>query len=403
MVAKPNSLARSLPPTFTHLPLKQHDEEVVRTIEQRLQLSFTGFSREIMQTSIRRGGLGFCSTAEIAPHAFTAGMASSMALLANTNLSEHGHAKVSTLPRFQQLEHILQSYRDSPIKFEDHQHFRTLQDFILFYASDKHSKKLQSRIMATIRGERMDRLQKEASPEQWAHLTCRANKDSALVWKAFPLTREHKLTDDESRFLVTYATGCELPGLPKECVCACKNLTVEHLVHCAGKLHRHNMLQRRLVAFAREQGFTVQQNERLTIEDIKEKQEPDIIFYGGVKPLETDVTVVNPCAPSRVKRTAKRPHYAIETANAIKRRRYDVQALARNNDFAPLAFETHGAMGDEVHKLLQTLAAKTRGVQGWAAKDMALDLAVTLAKGNALCASLTIARAQRQQDQLRTS
>ena len=247
----------------------------------------------------------------------------------------------------------------------------------------------------------MDKLEKDASPEQRAHLTCRANKDSALIWKAYPLTREHKLTDEETRFLVTYATGCELPELPKECTCACKNLTVEHLVHCAGKLQRHNMLQRRLVAFAREQGFTVQQNERLTIEDIKEQQEPDIIFYGGEKPLETDITVVNPCAPSRIKRTARDPHCAIGDANAIKRRRYDARALARNNEFSPLAFETHGAMGGEVHKLLQTLAAKTRGVQGLAARDMALDLAVTLVKGNALCASLTMGRAQRLQDQLR--
>ena len=79
----------------------------------------------------------------------------------------------------------------------------------------------------------------------------------------------------------------------------------------------------------------MQQNERLQIEDVKEMQEPDIIFYGGVKPLETDVTVVNPCAPSKIKRTASNPHSALGTANTNKKRRYEEQAHARENDFSP--------------------------------------------------------------------
>ena len=330
-------------------------------------------------------------------------MAASTALLANSNLDHHGFEQVYSLPRFQELERVLQTYRDSPLEFEDKPHFKSLDEFALYYAAEKNSTKLQSRIMSTVREDRMDKLEERVSPEQRAHLSSRANKDSALIWKAFPLTQEHKLTDDETRFQVAYATGCELPELPRECTCACKNLTVEHLVHCAGKLHRHNMIQRRLVAFAREQGYTVQQNERLRIEDTKEMQEPDIIFYGGAKPLETDVTVVNPCAPSKITRTASNPDSAINTANTNKKRRYDRQAQARNNDFAPLAFETHGAMAEEVHNLLQKLAAKTRGVHGWAARDMALDLAVTLVNGNALCAAQTMARAQRHQDELRSS
>ena len=59
-------------------------------------------------------------------------------------------------------------------------------------------------------------------------------------------------------------------------------------------------------------------------------------------------------------------------------------------------------MGDDVHQLLQTLAAKTPGVHGWAAREMALDLAITLVQGNALCAAQTMAKAQRHQDELRS-
>ena len=133
--------------------------------------------------------MGFCPAAEIAPHAFTAGMAASMTLLPNTNLDEQGLDKVSSLPRFQELERVLQTYRDSPLEFEDKSHFNSLKDFATHFSAEKHSRKLQSRIMATIRGEKMDELEEKVTPEQWAHPTCRANKDIAhLCGKHFPYT-----------------------------------------------------------------------------------------------------------------------------------------------------------------------------------------------------------------------
>jgi hypothetical protein len=72
----------------------------------------------------------------------------------------------------------------------------------------------------------------------------------------------------------------------------------------SNQLTRHNRLQGRFVALAREQGCATEQNPRLSIEDAKNQQEPDVVFYFGFgRPVEADITVVNPTAPSYVCRS----------------------------------------------------------------------------------------------------
>jgi hypothetical protein len=62
------------------------------------------------------------------------------------------------------------------------------------------------------------------------------------------------------------------------------------------------MIQDRFVAFAHLHGVTIKQNPRLDYEDAKQRVEPDVIFYPGVhEDVQTDITVINPCAPHRMK------------------------------------------------------------------------------------------------------
>jgi len=58
-------------------------------------------------------------------------------------------------------------------------------------------------------------------------------------------------------------------------------------------------------------------------------------------------------------------------------------------------------MGEEIDLLLDLLASQTPTSRGLAVTDMKLRLATTLAKGNALAARTTIARAQRARDTTR--
>ena len=87
MTAKPNMLARSLPPTITTQPLGEFGEAVVRTMEQRLKLSLTDEARTLFQLPLRKGGLGFCPPAETAPYAFLAGCATSSLAFTSSNIS----------------------------------------------------------------------------------------------------------------------------------------------------------------------------------------------------------------------------------------------------------------------------------------------------------------------------
>jgi len=60
MTAKPNMLARTLPPPITTQPLGEFGEVVVRNMEQRLKLSLTDEARTLFQLPLRKRGLGFC-------------------------------------------------------------------------------------------------------------------------------------------------------------------------------------------------------------------------------------------------------------------------------------------------------------------------------------------------------
>ena len=70
-------------------------------------------------------------------------------------------------------------------------------------------------------------------------------------------------------------------------------------------------------------------------------------------------------------------------------------------DFFPLGFETHGRFGQPLLDLLARFASSTPDHVGFAVADMALDLSLTLVRGNALCARRTLARALRFRDQTR--
>ena len=74
MTAKPNALARSLPPTLTIPPLKDFGNAVLNVMQQRLNLTL---AKLLFRQPLKEGGVGFCSPSEIAPYAFIAGFASS--------------------------------------------------------------------------------------------------------------------------------------------------------------------------------------------------------------------------------------------------------------------------------------------------------------------------------------
>ena len=131
--------------------------------------------------------------------------------------------------------------------------------------------------------------------------------------------------------------------------------------------------------------------------------EPDVVFYFGVGyAIETDITVVNPTAPSYVARSAHPVKgSALNSTELRKKNKYEERANMRGRNFLTLGFETHGLVGSGVLKLLSQLATQTDPGIGLAVRDMMLDLQITLVRGNALCARTVAARARRAEDQRR--
>jgi len=280
-----------------------------------------------------------------------------------------------------------------------------LSSFYLYFADvdqTKRSDRLQARLAAAYRSVQIPELKKRLSPGTVARMESRASRATTLLWKAYPLTQEFALTDEEVRFSVAYATGQRL-DMPDRCSCARGiELTMEHTVYCAEKLTRHNMIQDRFVAFARFHGVHTRQNVRLPNQDADARLEPDVIFYPGTfGPVQTDITVINPCAPFRLKHHRNAHKWATTTKKREKERKYLAKAQEKGDSFKPLVFETHGKMDKEIYNLLEMLATRTTFDRGLAVTDMKLDLAVTLARGNALAARTTIARAQRARDSTR--
>ena len=408
ITAKPNSLARTLPPQITQDLLDDLDRTVIRAVEDRTRLRFEDFARTLLELPIRHGGVGFCPSAETAPHAYVAGMAASFSgFFGYSNLWKSSTwDKVRETPSLQCLDATLKKFYTSPnVKFVGKRDMGNVDDFAKHFTfNSKRSHKLQARIMSAFREERVTRIDKDIglNPKDRAHWKSRLNKHSAAPWRAYPLTKEFLLSDEDATFMLQYATGTPTPGLPQQCSCH-RSLDLEHAVHCdTAKLQRHNLLQHRLVAFAREQHVTTKQNERFSIEHAQKKLEPDIVFYFGTDTLETDVTVVNPCAPSRLMQTLSKPGSALAFRCREKNKKYLVSAQSRGHSFAPLGFETHGRFDQPLIDLLAKFASNTPDHVGYAVADMALDLSLTLVRGNALCARRTFARALRFRDQTRS-
>jgi hypothetical protein len=280
-----------------------------------------------------------------------------------------------------------------------------LPAFIKKFRTHPPPDSLQSKIndyrQSEARGKTLAQYQKEKTLIcQWES---RQTPFASAALKAYTLSSEFVLTDDETRFMVAHATANKPNEMASLCSCGTP-LDLNHCTSCGPNvLYRHNRLQNRFVALAREQGCTTEQNPRESVHDAAKMLEPDIVFYFGLGyAIETDITVVNPTAPSYVARSSYPVRgSALNSTEQRKKNKYEERANMRGGNFLPLGFETHGLVGPGVLKLLQQLAKQTDPGIGLAVRDMMIDLQITLVRGNALCARTVAARARRAEDQRR--
>ena len=95
--AKPNFLARSLPPRASRIALELLDRATQKCVETRLDLTFERFSDFMLHLPLSQGGAGFTRTVDFASTAFIASVASTLRHCANTPLN---NSLLKTLPTF---------------------------------------------------------------------------------------------------------------------------------------------------------------------------------------------------------------------------------------------------------------------------------------------------------------
>jgi len=369
-------------------------------VQQRLDLTFEGFSNFMFHQPLSRGGIGFTPSASCALPGFVASVAATLPYIRHTPLKTK---PILRYPTLQAIHASLQTLENENIS---HQALpQELPAFIKKFRSNPPPNNLQNTIHSLRQAESRGKQLSQYSADKvlmWLWESRQTPLASAAL-KAYPLTSEFKLTDEETRFMVAHATA----NKPKEVarLCSCGDaLDLNHATSCGpNMLIRHNRVEDRFVAMAREQGCTTEQNPRVTTLDAAKMLEPDIVFYFGFgHTVETDITVVNPTAPCYIGRS-KHPVQgsALHSAEQRKINKYQERANHKGRHFLPLGFETHGNSGEGVLKLLQRLAALTKPGIGLAVSDMIMDLQVTLVKGNALCARTVAARARRAEDKRR--
>ena len=202
--AKVNHIARALPPHTTLGALEQHDRAVQRCVQQRLDLNFEGFSQFVFNQPLSRGGIGFVPSASRALPAFVASVASTLHHIHRTPLR---NSDLANLPTLQAVQTALNKLDDEKVTVEDLP--QELPAFIKKFRTHFPPESLQSRIN--------DQRQHEARGKNLVQF--RNNKTLICQWesrqtpfasaalKAYTLSSEFVLTDEEVRFMVAHATA----------------------------------------------------------------------------------------------------------------------------------------------------------------------------------------------------
>jgi hypothetical protein len=365
-----------------------------------LQFDKSSFSEFMFHLPLAQGGIGFTKVANSDNAAFIASVATTLRHVRHTPLR---HVNLVDLPTFKtSLKNALRTLNAKGLLIEN---VPSLVDKFIkrFTLPNIDTRGLQKKLNEKAHNDPVGEALTTFTKQENFHYESRLTSLSAAALKAHPFTKEFVLTDEETRFMVAHATGNKPKEMPTLCSCG-KPLDLSHCTSCGpNQLIRHNRLQARFVAMAREQGCTCEQNERLSTDDARNQLEPDIIFHFGSGPsVETDVTVVNPTTPSVLARSVKPVGgAALAAAEGRKENKYEHSAYRRGRQFIPLAFETQGRASKHIITLLKRIAAHTQSGTGLSVGDMMMDLQMTLVRGNAACAQTVLARSARAEDRKR--
>jgi hypothetical protein len=176
----------------------------------------------------------------------------------------------------------------------------------------------------------------------------------------------------------------------------------------AGALVRHNAVLQALCSLAGQAGMTAIKEPRGEFPETEKRPDATLtgITVANVRPLLVDVSVTHPAGDTALLRGAARTAlHAATDREKEKHGKYDDLAADEGVDFVPVVFESFGAPGAEVKKVVARMAAEADtlrsslfgddGAAGFS-RHAYTTLSVALQVGNALMHNL-YARATRSE------
>jgi hypothetical protein len=231
---------------------------------------------------------------------------------------------------------------------------------------EEEQEKLQRRLSRLDASIRAAELKAGGTQADQARLTALGGWQASAWLLALPTDRHLTLPTSDYEIALRMRLGLDVRGhqpISMPCACGVLSPTSEHLIVCrstGGIIRRHDTIVDAIHTMLREVRLGVHLEPR-GAHGFRPHQGLDlrVVYAGqGGRHLGVDVVVAHPMAQSHRRSAMAGEGEVAANAEAAKRGKYSQAILRSGWDFVPAAFETLGAMGAGVQRLVRTAAAK---------------------------------------------
>jgi hypothetical protein len=400
-------LARVTRPEICSVPFQAFDISVLDTIQNKMLLpphsSYSDFTKELIRLPVDLGGYGIPSAIETSPVAYFSSIVSSLPFLP-LPLAPHG-------PTLASLKRCHSSLLTSNTGVESSD--RIPHDFLTMLStyssidSASKSRHIQHHITEQVdKFAYLNLMSRHTTTQvQRAALASASAPSAGLAFTILPSQAEFTFASP----YFNQMTRLRL-GLPHHDVHTSDNhdlIQGQLSIDEQGMNLRHNMITNAVVQIAQDAGYeTVREQNMIDDQGVVTRADAALYSqYANRPPIMVDISVINPCATSYVKKASKKSLAAATLRENSKEKRY-TQVIKHNSSvFYPLIVETHGGFGRKLTAFLKMLVTDATDhhhlseteARSWL-HNAKCTIAVALQVGNAMmsCRSLRTASINRK-------
>jgi hypothetical protein len=296
------------------------------------------------------------------------------------------------LPTSKSIENALKHIHDLG---STHFKSKTTKDFVMEVRSEANKENVrfsQTKIMQEIN----ETIAKKELPKRDRARIISASHEKASLWLTkCPTNPSFQLSGLDLAAAIQHRIGLAPTDLINaRCTCGTQisDTNYDHYHLCRTVLSsttvRHNTVLSAIQKIAMAAGSNVHREYRATLRNKKKtKLRPDASIIGLDHSFLIDVSITTPTAKTIINKAgALKPLFAAHSREITKRNKYCDLATQEHAYFAGVVMESYGAMGAEIHALLDTLNIANKGVNensNWNLKQWGYSvLSFALQRGN---------------------